>query len=392
MTRPTSRRPAWSWTTGEKGRNRVRVFTHPKSGVLYLEWYAPGPSGRPVARTRSLGHTNREDGKAAAEALAATMRQHGLPAATGGALTLGVLFDTFEAAMKAVGRYREVYGRCRKRFAAFYGAALSVPALDEHEIERYVHARRSGTVQVNGKALPAVRNRAIEEELTVLRTALRWATRKRTESGARLLAEMPVLVWELPTEANPRRPMLAAGEYEKMLAKAWDVDPRLWVALVVCHETGRRLNSVRQLRWSDLDLVVNTFTWRPETEKNGIGSSTPMTEAARAALTRYQRHAGGIGDAWVFPGRDPAGPLRRDQFYLWWKECRDAAELSPTRGAGFHMLRRKLASDLATAPLAMVKALGGWKHPHVVVSIYQQPTVDQQRDVLAKRATFAVGT
>lgn len=391
MTRSLSRRPSWSWTTGEKGRNRVRVVTHPKSGVLYLEWYAPGPAGRPVARTRSLGHTNRDEAKAAAEALAATMRHHGPPAPEPGPLLLGTLFETFEAAMKAVGRYRDVYGRCRKRFTAFYGPHATVAALDEHELERYVHARREGTVVVNGKPLPAVRARAIEEELTVLRTVLRWATRKRTETGARLLPDMPVLVWNIPTEANPRRPMLAAGEYEKMLGKAWDVEPRLWLALVLCHETGRRLNSVRQLRWTDCDTTGNTFTWRPETEKNGIGSTTPMTEAAKQALTRYRRHIGGIGATWLFPGREADEPLRRDQFYLWWSQCRTAAELAATKGAGFHMLRRKLASDLATAPLAMVKALGGWKHPHVVVSIYQQPTVDQQRAVLDKRTRFAVG-
>jgi integrase len=367
------------------------VFTHKKSGVLYLEWYAPDANGRQTARTRSLGHTNRNEAKAAAEALAADMRHHGPPAPTAGPLVLGTLFDIFEAAMKAVGRHRAVYGRCRKRFTAFFGAQCAVPGLDEHEVERYVHARQAGTLVVDGKALAPVRARAIEEELTVLRTVLRWATRKRTETGARLLAEMPVLVWNIPSEANPRRPMLSADEFTQMRAKAWEIDPRLWVALVVCHETGRRLNSVRQLRWSDVDLTGHTFTWRPETEKNGIGSTTPMTDAAREALTRYRKHVGGIGDAYLFPGRDRSTPLRRDQFYLWWGQCRAAAELPATKRAGFHTLRRKLASDLATAPLAMVKALGGWKHPHVVVSIYQQPTVDQQRAILDKRQSYAVG-
>ena len=56
------------------------------------------------------------------------------------------------------------------------------------------------------------------------------------------------------------------------------------------------------------------------------------------------------------------------------------------------MFRRKLASDLATAPLAMVQALGGWKHPDVVVGAYQQPTLAQQRAVLADRQRYASGT
>lgn len=70
--RPTARSARWSWITGEKGRNRVRVFTHARSGLLYLEWYEPAtgaPSRDHHRRTRSLGHSQREDAKSEAEHL-----------------------------------------------------------------------------------------------------------------------------------------------------------------------------------------------------------------------------------------------------------------------------------------------------------------------------------
>jgi integrase len=228
--------------------------------------------------------------------------------------------------------------------------------------------------------------------METLRRVLRWAVRKKTADGRRLLPEMPIDDWDfVPKEKNPHRPMLTSDAYAQMREKAWDVDPRIYVALVVCHETGHRLNAVRCLRWSDVDLTGRTLTWRGEHPKNGHDSIVPITETAVEALRRYQRHTGGIGEAWLFPGRTAGETLSRDQFYEWWKLVREAAELPPEVRLGFHAFRRKLASELATAPLAMVKALGGWKHPHVVVQVYQAPSVEQQRKVLENRQKFAAG-
>lgn len=391
MPQPTKRAARWTWSTGEKGRNRVRVFTHSKSALLFLEWYEPTAGDRPRARTQALGHANRKDAKEAAEAMAATLRQHGAMAIPSGTLTLGTLFDTFEVAMEQVGKLRSVHTRTGKRFVAWFGAQSAVAALDEHEIERYSFARRNGRIVLDGKPLKPVRARVVEEELTVLRTVLRWAVRRKTATGGRLLAQMPIDTWHIPKEENPRRPRLAAGEFEAMREKAWDIDPRLWVALVICHETGHRLNSVRQLRWSDVNLETLEITWRAEHQKNHSAHVTPLTQHAVDAFRRFQRHTGGIGDAWIFEGRQAGTSLRRDQFSLWWRQVRDVCELPTLNRSGFHCFRRKMASDLATAPLAMVKALGGWKHPQVVIEAYQEPSMDQQRAILLDRKRYASG-
>ena len=60
-------------------------------------------------------------------------------------------------------------------------------------------------------------------------------------------------------------------------------------------------------------------------------------------------------------------------------------------GIAYHSQRRQLASDLSTAPLAMVASLGGWKHLEVAVKVYQQPTVEQQRSVLDNRERYRRG-
>src|SRR4051812_47410693 len=59
----------WSYVTGEKGRNRVRTFAHPETGVLYLEVR----EGSRKTRV-SLGHRDRDVAKAKADDLAARLR------------------------------------------------------------------------------------------------------------------------------------------------------------------------------------------------------------------------------------------------------------------------------------------------------------------------------
>lgn len=397
MPRPTARAARWSWITGEKGRNRVRVFTQPDSGLLYLEWYESVPGRRPRSRSRGLGHRNREEAKGEAEAWAAQLRQQAPTsvAPTNGPLLLGTLFDSFEQAMQDVGRLRKIHTRVGQRFRTWFGPLRAVHTLDEHELERYTFARRSGKVEFNGKPQRPVRARVVEEELVTLRTVLRWAMRRRTATGAPLLASMPILEWKIPREENPRRVQLSAADLNAMLRTSLSIDARLWLALVLCQATGHRINSVRQLRWADIQIDARVITWQGEHQKNGATHQTPIPTETADALRQFEqleRMAGENCDGWLFPAPNRTEPMCRDRFYRWWRACRKAAGLPAGTGAGFHCFRRKLASDLSTAPLAMVKALGGWKHPQVVIDAYQTPSIEQQRAVLDDRARYESGT
>ena len=78
----------WSFSTGERGQNRVRVFAHPNTGCLFLELYE-GPKRKRIA----LGHRDREGAKAKAEEVALALRRHEPP--LGATLTLQTLFDNY---------------------------------------------------------------------------------------------------------------------------------------------------------------------------------------------------------------------------------------------------------------------------------------------------------
>lgn len=76
----------------------------------------------------------------------------------------------------------------------------------------------------------------------------------------------------------------------------------------VCRETRHRRNSVRQLRWVDLDLSARTVCWQGEYDKTGKESVTPLSESAVRTLLGVPRV---LGSPWVFPARwTPPGRYR----------------------------------------------------------------------------------
>ena len=62
-----------SYSAGEWGRNRVRAFADPRTGIIQIEWREKGRR-----RTRSLGHRNWARAKRQADELAAGYAQRQL--------------------------------------------------------------------------------------------------------------------------------------------------------------------------------------------------------------------------------------------------------------------------------------------------------------------------
>src|SRR5687768_720452 len=112
------RKRAKSYITGEKGKNRVRLFSHARDGSLYAEFRENG------ARTAvALGHSDFDRGKAQADEIALKLRQNETPKS--GALTLKALFDKYESdtsrPVKSVGKQQHDK-RARKLFEECWGA------------------------------------------------------------------------------------------------------------------------------------------------------------------------------------------------------------------------------------------------------------------------------
>ena len=378
-----TKRSRRSYGAGEWGRNRVRVFPDPKTGILQLEWRE---NGRRL--TRSLGHREWVRAKRQADEFAAGFvgpEMNGKAHAEPESLTLGTLFDIYgeEVTPTKGERARRSDKVAMRMFLQFFGGDRDPATLSQRDWDRFIRERRAGRIGPSGKP---VSDRTIEWDLTFLIAVLNWAERSRDERGRLLLERNPLKGLRKPREKNPTRVVLDEEEYEALLRVARGVNWRFRVALVLAHETGHRIGAIRQLRWSDIDLEAGVVRWRARHEKTGYEHTTPLTAEALAALEEARRISRGTGDAPLIPARrDPSVSVSRSMARCWWVRAEAVAGLEPKRGRGWHSLRRKFATDLMDLPLKLLCELGGWKNAQTVLRCYQRADEGQLRKALESR-------
>ena len=389
----------WSYRSGEKGTNRVRAYE--KGGQSFLEFYEREPNGEPVRKRVSLGKCDRSHAKLKADELAAALRRGEAPQAS--ELTLHALFYNWylkEVTPEKVSGTRRHDETCAEMMCRCFGAKRQPKTLNIRDWQKFIRDRRSGALRPqsldagDGEKKPPkiVGDRQIRYDLKFLMAVLNYATMARDDRDNPLLLQNPLKGLPYPSGDNPRRPMLTPERYKKMREAAPKVHPLCDTFFVVVHETGHRAASVRQLRWSDIDLDARIVRWRAENDKIGFQHATPLSEAAIEALAGLQRAQGAIGERWVFPSTTNAEkPLARETATMWWLEAERLAKLEHVHGMGFHSARRKFASELKGTNLRDLAYMGGWKNPQTVLMVYQQPEIEVQREALASRKSFRVG-
>ncbi len=377
-----TKRSRRSYSAGEWGRNRVRVFTDPKTGLYQMEWRE---NGRRLSR--SLGHRNWTRAKKQADEAAAGFEVHQPNGKTDPEpLTLGRLFEIYgeEVTPTKADRSRRYDRVAMRMFLGFFGKDRDPATLSQRDWDRFIRERRTGKVGPSGKP---VSDRTVEFDLRFLIAVLNWASKSRDENGKLLLASNPLRGLKTPKEKNPTRVVLSDEEYGALLGVSRRVDWRFHVALVLAHETGHRIGAIRHLRWADIDFEDRTIVWRAEHEKTGYEHVTPMTDEAIVALEEAaQRGDPDAGDSPVLPApRDASRCAGISAVRYWWDSAQVLAGLEPRRGRGWHSLRRKFASDLMALPLKVLCELGGWKEAQTVLRCYQQADAGQLRKALESR-------
>ena len=245
-----TKRSRRSYGVGEWGRNRVRVFPDPKTGLFQIEWRE---NGRRL--TRSLKHRDWARAKRQADEVAAGFAVHepaGKAEAEPEPLTLGTLFDIYgeEVTLTKADRTRPRDRVATTMFLRFFGRDRDPATLSQRDWDRFIRERRAGRAGISGEP---VSNRTIEGDLTFLMAVLNWAARSRDEQGRLLLDRNPLKGLRKPREKNPTRVVLDEEEYRTLLGVSRQVNWRFHVALALAHETGHRIGAIRQLRWSDID-------------------------------------------------------------------------------------------------------------------------------------------
>ena len=378
-----TKRSRRSYSAGEWGRNRVRVFPDPKTGIFQIEWRENGRR-----RTKSLKHRDWARARRQADEAAAGLaiyEPNGKPESEPEPLTLGGLLDIYgDEVTPTKGRHSRKHDRsATQMFLGFLGRNRDPATLSQRDWDRFIRERRAGSVGPSGRP---VSDRTIEYDLRFLVAVFNWAVRSKDEYGRPLLGSNPLTGLKTPTEKNPTRVVLSEEEYQMLLSVSYQIDWRFHVALVLAHETGHRIGAVRQLRWSDIDLEGGVIRWRAEHEKTGYEHRTPLTPEAVDVLVEARRRNAGPAGAPVLPGtRNPAVCAGFPQLHFWWKRAEKIAGLEPKRRRGWHSLRRKFASDLMDQPLKVLCELGGWKTAKTVLRCYQTADEAQLRQALANR-------
>ena len=371
------------YSAGEWGRNRVRVFPDPKTGLYQIEWRE---NGRRLSR--SLKHRDWKRAKRQADEAAAGFASHqpnGGKDAEPEPLTLERLFEIYgEEVTPTKGEHTRQHDRTTmEMFLRFFGRDRDPATLSQRDWDRFIRARREGSVGPSGRP---VSDRTVEYDLKLLIAIFNWAAKSRDERGRLLLDRNPLRGLRTPREKNPTRVVLDEDEYQALLTVSRKVDWRFHVALVLAHETGHRIGAIRKLRWPDIDLNAGVVRWRAEHEKTGYEHTTPVTAEALAALLEARGRMVRGADAPVLPAPgNPSGCVGSSRARSWWAKAQKLAGLEPKRGRGWHSLRRKFATDLMDQPLKVLCDLGGWKTAKTVLRCYQQADEGQLRKALDNR-------
>lgn len=150
----------------------------------------------------------------------------------------------------------------------------------------------------------------------------------------------------------------------------------------VCRETRHRRNSVRQLRWVDLDLTARTVCWQGEYDKTGKESVTPLSESAVRTLLGVPRV---LGSPWVFPApMDATQPVSNDTLNLWMTRTKKRLGIN-IRGLGYHGEKRAGVRDprFRALPPAVQEAISGTAH-ETPMRVYDYVDLDAMRGAVAE--------
>ncbi len=212
--------------------------------------------------------------------------------------------------------------------------------------------------------------------------------------------------FKTPMNRNPRRPVMTVDRYNALLKVEDQVRTKyqwngarkptfgpsyLGVLLVLAWNTGRRINAILQLREADFfpDRGPHgSMRWRADADKMKQESIVPLNEEARAAIDKQFALIRPNDLLFASPMKE-SKPVSASIARAWLRRAEELAELDHIPGGGWHMLRRGFVTIRKGCSEIDLAALGGWKTPAVMRTIYQQADFDTMVDVACNTASAA---
>jgi integrase len=242
----------------------------------------------------------------------------------------------------------------RRRPSTQYGYRLQIendvrPALGRHKVGEVTFADCDALhrrITAAGKRQKA--NRILALLSRMMSMAIRWQW--RTDNPCRGIER---------NQENKRRRYLSADELAR-LGQALDQysDQQSADIIRLLLLTGARRGEVMAARWADFDPEFKTWHKPGSTTKQKTEHIVPLSEPARALLTKLRRQVPADVE-WLFPAGD--GSYRKNVQYAWVTIC----EAAKIEGVRIHDLRHTYASVLVSAghSLPVIGALLGHTTP-----------------------------
>lgn len=346
----------WTRTFGDRG-GRVRLFQRRRDGVFWRDVWLPGGK----RSRKSLETSDRQQAERLGKALVAELLRDDMSSMPG-PVSLGQLWERYQresASYLDNGPLTKLDSESRADvLLGFFGEDQEVSRLTARDQAAYSAQRRKGGIcRMSGKLTAAVRERSVEADLTLLHAMLHWATTVRASGNRRWLDSNPLEGVRRAREKNPKRPVATWERFERTrvamnkLSNAEDSIPakRRWLkvelALILAEATGRRLNSIRNLRWSDVDFERQTIRWRAENDKKGKEWIVPITPDLSSLLQRFGDCIADESDLLFRAEHSADIPMDRHLFDKWLSVAEKAAELPKLDGGLWHPYRRKWATE-----------------------------------------------
>src|SRR5258708_10849667 len=161
---------AWRESLGEGGC-RVMLFERTPGGPIYREVWV---GGERVAAQRSMGHRDREQAKAEAFTLLASLKAR-RASLTNGHVTLATLFDNYDGSPAFRARKARTQAEDRRKLEqvmSFLGCDRDCTTVSPSDVQRYVEARTAGRCGAGGEPGPA---RAVAAGRGARCISLKWS-------------------------------------------------------------------------------------------------------------------------------------------------------------------------------------------------------------------------
>jgi integrase len=109
------------------------------------------------------------------------------------------------------------------------------------------------------------------------------------------------------------------------------------------------------------------------TDKQRRETVVPICAVVRTALDRILAERPGLGAAYLFPSAEsPDRPITKDRAKVWLRKAEKLAKLEHVEWSGFHVFRRKWATERKHLSAVDVATAGGWAGTETLQRCYQQ--------------------